>query len=82
MIGKNIPMGRMGDADEFARVALFLASEWRTRHRHRDQCRWRLGAGDDSFIPGLDAFGDARIASARPRAPHPDINSPQVEELS
>jgi NAD(P)-dependent dehydrogenase (short-subunit alcohol dehydrogenase family) len=26
-IGKNIPMGRMGDADEFARVALFLASD-------------------------------------------------------
>ncbi len=25
--GKNIPMGRMGDADEFARVALFLASD-------------------------------------------------------
>jgi 3-oxoacyl-[acyl-carrier protein] reductase len=26
-IGKNIPMGRMGDADEFARVALFLVSD-------------------------------------------------------
>lgn len=26
-IGKNIPMGRMGDPDDFARVALFLASD-------------------------------------------------------
>lgn len=26
-IGRNIPMGRMGEADEFARVALFLASD-------------------------------------------------------
>lgn len=25
-VGKNIPMGRMGDPDDFARVALFLAS--------------------------------------------------------
>jgi NAD(P)-dependent dehydrogenase (short-subunit alcohol dehydrogenase family) len=26
-MGKNIPLGRMGDPDDFARVALFLASD-------------------------------------------------------
>ena len=41
-VGDRIPAGRMGDAQEFANLALFLAERCRQlRHRHRHQHRRR-----------------------------------------
>ena len=45
--GKEIPLGRAGEPEEFANLACLLASEqWQLHHRHSDQCRrWAFPRG-------------------------------------
>ncbi len=68
---KEIPLGRVGKAEEFANLACFLVSDaGRLHHRHRDQRRRRPLAGG-VIRPGCRraAGGGSRGRSARASRP-------------
>ena len=78
-MGANVPLGRVGKAEEFAAMACFLCSDHRRlHHRHRDQHGWwrvACGVNSEYRFPLLrSGRGQGEGVAGRTRHPQPILS--------